>query len=291
LIGCGSGLGDGGIGDVGDWFSDAADAVGGAISDVGDFVTSIPVVGDIAKAAYNLSGIGIVVDIAGGGNVGDAIVSGFKDAAAGAVTYAKYGSLVASFVPGVGTGVAAALSAGSALAQGKPITQAVIDGVRAAVPGGVIAQAAFDIGAGLVQGKSITASALAAVRDQIPGGPLAQVGFDIAVSVVTGKKLQESGQAEPSSTWTPQASAPPSPISSIVQAVSGAASAAAPYHMDLRIKPRLATSSQQIAARANIVAAARQAAAEAQKKKTTTVVKTALGVGAAAGLAWWIATL
>ncbi len=103
----------------------------------------------------------------------------------------RFVAMVAPFVPGIGTGVGAALGAADALANGKPITQALIAGVRGSIPGGPAAQAAFDTGAQLVQGKRLDESLLNAARNRLPPGP-AQAAFDTAVAIAQGKNLQDS---------------------------------------------------------------------------------------------------
>jgi hypothetical protein len=104
-------------------------------------------------------------------------------------------STVASFVPGVGTGVAAALGAAGALASGKPITEAVMSAARAAIPGGPIAQAAFDTAANLVKGQNLGEAVLSAARNRIPGGPAAQAAFDAGLALARGKSLQGAAMA------------------------------------------------------------------------------------------------
>jgi hypothetical protein len=99
-------------------------------------------------------------------------------------------SMVAPFVPGVGTGVAAAIGAANALASGKPITTAVLSAVRSAIPGGAAAQAAFDVAAGLASGKRIDQALLAAARNRLPAG-VAQAAFDTGLAIAQGKKLQD----------------------------------------------------------------------------------------------------
>jgi len=107
----------------------------------------------------------------------------------------RFAAMVAPFVPGVGSGVAAALGAASALAAGEPISKALISAARSAVPGGAIAQAAFDLGANLASGKSLSEAALATARNQIPGGPAAKAAFDTAVALGQGKKIQDAAFA------------------------------------------------------------------------------------------------
>src|SRR5262245_26831002 len=82
----------------------------------------------------------------------------------------RFAAMVAPFVPGLGTGVAAALGAANALASGERITDALIAGARNAIPGGAIAQTAFDTATNLIKGKSLSEAALGAMRSRLPGG-------------------------------------------------------------------------------------------------------------------------
>jgi hypothetical protein len=107
----------------------------------------------------------------------------------------RFAAMVAPFVPGIGSGVAAALGAASALAGGAPITEALISAARSAVPGGAVAQAAFDLGANLARGKSLGEAALATARNQLPGGPAAKAAFDAAVALGKGRKIQDAAFA------------------------------------------------------------------------------------------------
>lgn len=107
----------------------------------------------------------------------------------------QFAAMVAPFVPGIGTGVAAALGAASALAAGEPITKAILSAARSAVPGGAIAQAAFDMGVNLASGKSFSEAALATARKRIPGGAAGQAAFDAAVALGKGKKIQDAAFA------------------------------------------------------------------------------------------------
>lgn len=104
-----------------------------------------------------------------------------------------------SFIPGVGQGVAAAIGAGLALADGKPISEALIAAVKGAIPGGPIAQRALEMGARAVvdvaQGKRIDTIALNALRSQVPGGKAALAAFDTGLALAQGKKLQDAGMA------------------------------------------------------------------------------------------------
>jgi hypothetical protein len=101
-------------------------------------------------------------------------------------------AMVAPFVPGIGTGVAAALGAANALAAGQPITEAMIAAARSAIPGGAIAQVAFDTAMNLAKGKRIDAALLDSARSQLPGGPAAQAAFDGALALAKGRNIQDA---------------------------------------------------------------------------------------------------
>lgn len=104
----------------------------------------------------------------------------------------RFAAMVAPFVPGLGTGVAAALGAANALASGERITDALIAGARNAVPGGALAQTAFDTATNLVKGKSLGDAALAAARSRLPGGAAAQAAFDAGLALAKGRNIQEA---------------------------------------------------------------------------------------------------
>src|SRR5581483_11627731 len=102
----------------------------------------------------------------------------------------QFAAMVAPFVPGIGTGVAAAIGAANALAAGQPITDAVIAAARDAIPGGAVAQFAFDTAVNMAKGKNIAESLLNSARSRIPGGAAAQAAFDAGVALAKGKNIQ-----------------------------------------------------------------------------------------------------
>lgn len=148
-------------------------------------VLSLTPLGMTLRAAKSLG------RIARGENVfkvaGDFVKSGLQNVG----KVAQLASTVAAFVPGLGTGVAAALGAAGALAQGRPITEAVLAAARGALPGGAIAAAAFDVASNLAQGKKLSDAMLSAARNQLPGGPAARAAFDAGLALARGKKLQD----------------------------------------------------------------------------------------------------
>jgi hypothetical protein len=105
-----------------------------------------------------------------------------------------YVQSVLSFVPGVGTGISAALGAAQALADGRPIDEAIIAGAKSAIPGGPLAQMAFDSAWGLAHGRPIDSSVLSAMRAQLPT-PFAQRAFDTGLALAAAKTAQERRNA------------------------------------------------------------------------------------------------
>jgi hypothetical protein len=179
---------------VGKAVGKVSSAVGGAIDTVNKF---IPV-----KSILSFTPMGMANrlyqgarQVASGQNVFKVakgmVQKGLKDLG----NVAQLASTVASFIPGVGTGVAAALGAAGALASGRPITEALLEAAKSALPGGALAATAFDVAAGLVQGKNLSEAALSAARNRLPGGPAAKAAFDAGLALVQGKKLQEAAVA------------------------------------------------------------------------------------------------
>jgi len=146
----------------------------------------------IGKTAVNLatSPVRLASDIAHGKNVLASLGDTVKRDLQSAKELAPYAQAVLSVVPGVGQGVNAAIAAGAALAQGKPITDALVAGVKGMLPGGPLAQQALDTAYNLAQGQSVTEAAMAAARSRLPPGP-AQTAFDTGLALAKGKAIQD----------------------------------------------------------------------------------------------------
>ena len=181
--------------------SNVARDVGKVASKVGNAVTRTPIIGDIAKTAWSgirLAGAPVTFAVetgqglAHGKSLGQAMGSAAKGTLNDVREQLKVAEMVAPFIPGVGTGVAAALGAANALAAGRPITDALVASVRSALPGGAVVQAGFDMAVNLAKGQSITEAALSAARDRLPGGPAARAAFDTAVALAHGKRIQDA---------------------------------------------------------------------------------------------------
>ena len=154
-------------------------------------VEKIPVVGSVVKIVGDAASapVNLVTSIASGERIDHALVDNFKAQLKTVKEVAPYAATVVSFVPGIGTGVAAAIGAGAALAEGQSITSAIKAGIRDAIPGGTIAAAGFDAAMKVASGENVGKAALESARNLIPPGA-GQKAFDIGLAVVTGEKLQ-----------------------------------------------------------------------------------------------------
>jgi len=166
-----------------------AHAAGAVVHAASDVLGHIPVVGgplhDVLEAANPFA---MIESISKGERIDKAVLGDLKNKLAVVKEIAPYAATVASLVPGVGSGVAAALSAASALASGRNITDALIEGVKNAVPGGPVARSAFETAVSLSKGNRIDKALLDAARAQIPAE--ARAAFDTGMAIAHGKNLQ-----------------------------------------------------------------------------------------------------
>lgn len=200
---------DAGDFEAGSIFGDIARAVGKTASTVASPVTSAANafaktgvgrgIGKIAKAGYGayrtVSSLNPAYALANRALEG--VASGERvDRAALAASreWLHAAAQGASFVPGLGTSLSVALNAADALADGKPITEAMISAARSALPGGAMAQRAFDSAAAaakaLAAGKRLDQAALEAARAQLPAQ--AKAAFDTGLALARGQSLQKA---------------------------------------------------------------------------------------------------
>lgn len=153
-------------------------------------VEKIPVLGPVIGVTLAVTPIGLAQQIASGARLDHAVLNSLKNEVKAAKDIAPYATMIVSLVPGVGTGIAAAIAAGAALAEGKSITAALEQAVRAAIPGGQLAQAGFDLATKVAKGENVGKAALETARAQLPLA--AQKAFDLGLAVASGKKLQSA---------------------------------------------------------------------------------------------------
>ncbi len=77
------------------------------------------------------------------------------------------------------------------LSKGRPITEAIVQGVRGAVPGGAAGQAVFDVAYAGVSGKPITEVALAAIPIPADQKKLMMEGTKILKDIASGKRVDQ----------------------------------------------------------------------------------------------------
>jgi hypothetical protein len=190
---------------LGKWVSNAVKTAGKpiewtgkALQDAGGAVThelgKIPVVGAPIGALFDAPfqvafGPAIVMGrIAHGDRIDRAVMAQISKEVKDVKEIAPYAQMVISLVPGVGQGISAALGAGLALAEGQGITEALLAGVKGAVPGGPIAAGLVEAGAKSVEAAAHHTKLDWALVSQIAGDSAATMAGlpDVAKNAIAG---------------------------------------------------------------------------------------------------------
>ncbi len=102
----------------------------------GNVLGHIPVIGTPLHAALNIASAPVTMTnaITSGARIDHAVMDGLKQQVQGVKDIAPYAKMVISVVPGVGQVASAAIAAGTALANGKRIDDALVEGVKGAIP-------------------------------------------------------------------------------------------------------------------------------------------------------------
>lgn len=188
------------------WFTKAIKSCGRAVGKAtkvavspvlatGKLIKKIPVVGGPLSATYDLTinaPFKIAHNIADGKRLDRVAVGHFKEQLASAKTVAPYAQTVVSFVPGIGQGVSGAIGAGLALAEGRPINDALIAAVKGAIPGGAVAQAAFNVTASVAQGKPIDEIAINALPIGDGEKKAIKTAAAMAKDIAAGKRVDDT---------------------------------------------------------------------------------------------------
>lgn len=151
----------------------------------------VPVVGGVFSAAHRLAVLPLAVSqqVMDGGRIDKVALNNFKQALADTKTVGPWAQTVISFVPGIGTGVSAAIGAGLALAEGKPISQIMLAAVKGALPGGAAAQMAFNVAQGALERKPLDQIAIGALPISDQNKRLLTEGLAAAKDIASGKKV------------------------------------------------------------------------------------------------------
>jgi hypothetical protein len=154
----------------------------------------VPVLGGVVKAVNRvaLMPINVTQQVLEGGNVNKVVLGNLKQALKDIKTVGPWAQTVLSFVPGVGTGMAAAIGAGLALAEGKSISQAMVAAVKGSLPGGAASQAAFNVAEAAIQGKPIDQIAISALPISAQQKQLLAQGLAAAKDIAAGKNVAAS---------------------------------------------------------------------------------------------------
>ena len=204
------------FGDIGHFVSNAAKTAGKEIGKVGHTIQKaggaidhaiqkVPVVGaplhTVMGAAYHAVTlpVDVVVQSAiNGKRLDHVMLDKIKQQGRDLKAVAPYARSVVSMVPGVGTGAAAAIGAGLALAEGQPIDKALVGAVISAVPGGPMAKAAAETAAAgisaAVHGEKLdVGSAAGKLLNGLPIPPSAKTalatGIHMTADLAAGKKV------------------------------------------------------------------------------------------------------
>lgn len=164
-------------------------SVGKGIGSVGEGAFSIAKGIATPVAALVTSPVKLASDIASGKNVFQSLKDTVQRDLASAKSLAPYVQAALS-VTGIGAGINAAIAAGSALAQGQPITSAIVNGMKGAF--GPAASSAFDAAYNIARGQNVSEAALQAVIDNAPGGEIGKKAAATAVAVAKGQNLQQA---------------------------------------------------------------------------------------------------
>ncbi len=157
-------------------------------------ISAVPVVGPLATSVAHLVSTPLAVadQLAQGGRLDKVAMNSLQSALKDVKQIAPYAQIVLSAVPGVGTGLNAAIGAGLALASGQNITDALVAGTRSMLPGGPLAAAAFDVAHAAMQGKPITAVALNALPIAPAQKQALVQGISLAKDLASGKKVSQA---------------------------------------------------------------------------------------------------
>lgn len=177
-------------------------AVGGTVragsKGISGALRAVPAIGPGLDAVWKLNPIvtpiNVAANVVAGKRIDKAVYEGLKERIKAYQDIGPYVQTVISVVPAVGPGVSGAIGAANALSKGRPITEALIEGARGALPGGPLAAAAFDMAVAGIQGKPITEIALNALPIPLSADQKKMMvsGIMAAKDIADGKRVDEA---------------------------------------------------------------------------------------------------
>lgn len=153
----------------------------------------VPVVGPLVKSVHNIANMPMTMtgQILDGQRIDKVALNGLKNTLKEVKTVAPYVQTVISLVPGVGQGISGALGASLALASGASISDAMIAGLKGALPGGPVAAAAFEVAKGVLKGDRIDTIAVHALPIPEASKQALIKGLDVAKDLAAGKRVDK----------------------------------------------------------------------------------------------------
>jgi hypothetical protein len=209
---------------------------------IGKGISKIPVLGKPLNAVFDIgnSPTRLAGNIAAGKNVVQSVKDEIKANGRDIKTAGPYAQMVLSFVPGVGTVASAAIGAGLALANGQPISQVFIAGVKGAIPGGPLATATFDVVVAGVQGHNVAKAAVAELPTLIANAPTDKdTKAKMAMLLDVAKEISKGKQPDQKKYETALAGLPPEARNAAVAAVIVGQAAATQEHALKVVRPSI----------------------------------------------------
>jgi hypothetical protein len=157
-------------------------------------VGKIPIVGTPLKAVVSLGNapLNLANSIASGDRIDQAVMNNIKQQVKDVKAVGPYAQMVLAVVPGVGTVAAGAIGAGIALAEGQPITKAMVAGIKGSIPGGAVGVALFNISEAAVQGKSLAQIGISALPVDESQKKAITASLSFARDIAAGKRVDKA---------------------------------------------------------------------------------------------------
>jgi hypothetical protein len=174
---------------------DAFRAFDGVTSAVGNAIQSVPLIGPIIHTSLDLATrpFSIAEDVLKGQAIDHVLANQFQRAISDIKEEAPFVQTVVSFVPGIGPAVSAAIGAGLAMVEGRPIDEVLMAAVKGAIPGGPLISAAFDMGKAAIQGRIGDVSQLIQVAASAAGVEIPSAAITVLKGAVGAAQAAASG--------------------------------------------------------------------------------------------------
>ena len=169
-------------------------AIAQGIEDVADLASHIPIIGGLLHGVLGIATgpFAFTSSMLEGERLDHALLDDLKSKVTAYQEIAPYAATIVSFVPGIGSGVAAGIAASTAVMQGMPIDEAVMQGVKAALPGGAAAQAAFTLTTAAIAGDNLIQAGGNALIDAAGLPPQAKIALDVIYRASKGENIPKA---------------------------------------------------------------------------------------------------